>query len=115
MYYDPNNPQMLRTEDIVRLTPSEIQAASDQIDQNMVVLLQKIEENFARCNQVVVERILPAVTQHGENSQRIYESVKVRLSQRKGATASKLTVVRSTVLEALFRGCCSTTVLRPGH
>ncbi|ORY79274.1 hypothetical protein BCR35DRAFT_291559 [Leucosporidium creatinivorum] len=76
VYYDPSNPVMLRPDDIVRLSPSEIQAASDQIDQNMVVLLQKIEENFARCNQIVIERILPAVTQHGENSQRIYESVK---------------------------------------
>ncbi|KAM0788349.1 hypothetical protein ACM66B_001490 [Microbotryomycetes sp. NB124-2] len=76
LFYDPANPAMLRAEDVQRLQPSDVQAASDQIDQNMVVLLQRIEENFARCNQIVVERILPAVTQHGENSQRIYESVK---------------------------------------
>lgn len=80
LFYDPANPRMLSIEEIQRLTPSDIQAASDQIDQNMVILLQRIEEDFARCNQVVIERILPAVAQHGENSQRIYESVKVRLS-----------------------------------
>ncbi|KAK4058373.1 hypothetical protein OIO90_000531 [Microbotryomycetes sp. JL221] len=76
LFYDPANPVMLRTEDIQRLAPTDVQSASDQIDQNMVVLLQRIEENFARCNSIVIERILPAVTQHGENSQRIYESVK---------------------------------------
>ncbi|KAK4051881.1 hypothetical protein OIV83_002586 [Microbotryomycetes sp. JL201] len=76
LYYDPANPVMLRAEDVQRMQPTDVQAASDQIDQNMVILLQRIEENFARCNQTVVERILPAVTQHGENSQRIYESVK---------------------------------------
>ncbi|SCV71144.1 BQ2448_2732 [Microbotryum intermedium] len=76
LFYDANNPVMLRPEDIVRLTLSDVQAASDQIDQNMVLLLQRIEENFDKCNQVVTERILPAVQQHGENSRRIYESVK---------------------------------------
>lgn len=62
----------------MQLSPAELQAATDQLDQNLVLLLRRVEENFARCNQVVTERILPAVEVHGENSARIYESIKVR-------------------------------------
>lgn len=71
---------MLPEDEIMSLSPPELQAAMDQLDQNLVLVLQQIEENFAACNQVVTERILPAVEQHGENSARIYESIKVRLS-----------------------------------
>ncbi|GAA5899790.1 hypothetical protein JCM5296_004222 [Sporobolomyces johnsonii] len=76
LFYDPANPVMLSADEISQLSPSELQAATDQLDQNMVLLLQRIEENFAQCNQLVIERLLPAVEQHGENSARIYESIK---------------------------------------
>jgi DASH complex subunit ASK1 len=78
IFYDPNNPVMLPEDEVMQLSPPELQAAMDQLDQNLVLVLQQIEENFAACNQVVTERILPAVEQHGENSARIYESIKVR-------------------------------------
>ncbi|BGP06473.1 hypothetical protein JCM10049v2_002295 [Rhodotorula toruloides] len=76
LFYDPANPVMLPQEEIMQLSPAELQAATDQLDQNLVLLLRRVEENFARCNQVVTERILPAVEVHGENSARIYESIK---------------------------------------
>ncbi|GAA5976551.1 hypothetical protein JCM11641_001337 [Rhodosporidiobolus odoratus] len=76
LFYDPVNPVMLPEDDIMQLSPQELQAATDQLDQNLVHLLQRVEENFARCNQIVTERILPAVEQHGENSARIFESIK---------------------------------------
>lgn len=78
LFYDPANPVMLPQEEIMQLSPAELQAATDQLDQNLVLLLRRVEENFAKCNQVVTERILPAVEVHGENSARIYESIKVR-------------------------------------
>lgn len=109
LFYDPANPRMLAVEEIQRLNASDIQAASDQIDQNMVVLLQRIEENFARCNQVVIERILPAVAQHGENSQRIYESVKVSSLRLHARTRARELITSRPVLETVLRGCsCST-------
>ncbi|BGP23220.1 DASH complex subunit ASK1 [Rhodotorula toruloides] len=76
LFYDSANPVMLPQEEILQLSPAELQAATDQLDQNLVLLLRRVEENFARCNQVVTERILPAVEVHGENSARIYESIK---------------------------------------
>ncbi|GAA5887247.1 hypothetical protein JCM6882_002462 [Rhodosporidiobolus microsporus] len=76
LFYDPANPVMLPEDEVMQLSPQELQAAMDQLDQNLVLVLQQIEENFAHCNQVVTERILPAVEQHGENSARIYESIK---------------------------------------
>lgn len=60
-----------------QMSPQELQAATDQLDQHLILILQQIEENFAKCNQIVVESLLPAVEQHGENSMRIYESIKV--------------------------------------
>ncbi|GAA5998390.1 DASH complex subunit ASK1 [Rhodotorula paludigena] len=76
LFYDSENPVMLSQDEIAQLSPAELQAATDQLDQNLVLLLQRIEENFARCNEVVTERILPAVEQHGENSARIFQSIK---------------------------------------
>ncbi|GAA5947873.1 hypothetical protein JCM3765_001122 [Sporobolomyces pararoseus] len=76
LFYDPVNPVMLSPEQMQQLSPQELQAATDQLDQHLVLILQQIEENFAKCNQVVVEDLLPAVEQHGENSMRIYESIK---------------------------------------
>ncbi|GAA6034893.1 hypothetical protein JCM8097_009354 [Rhodosporidiobolus ruineniae] len=76
LFYDPANPVMLSEDQISELSPQELQAAMDQLDQNLVLVLQEIEENFALCNNTVTERIIPAVAQHGENSMRIYESIK---------------------------------------
>ncbi|GAA5995977.1 hypothetical protein JCM5350_006980 [Sporobolomyces pararoseus] len=76
LFYDPVNPVMLSSSQMQQLSPQELQAASDQLDQHLVLILQQIEENFSKCNQVVVESLLPAVEQHGENSMRIYESIK---------------------------------------
>ncbi|BGP14354.1 hypothetical protein JCM10213_004481 [Rhodosporidiobolus nylandii] len=76
LFYDPAHPVMLPEEEVMQLTPQELQAATDQLDQNLVLLLQRVEENFAQCNALVTERILPAVEVHGENSARIYDSIK---------------------------------------
>ncbi|GAA6049805.1 hypothetical protein JCM3770_002170 [Rhodotorula araucariae] len=76
LFYDAANPVMLSQDEVLALSPAELQAATDQLDQNLVLLLQRVEENFARCNEIVTERILPAVEVHGENSQRIFQSVK---------------------------------------
>ncbi|GAA5886124.1 hypothetical protein JCM16303_000052 [Sporobolomyces ruberrimus] len=76
LFYDPVDPVMLTLDQMQQLSPQELQAATDQLDQHLVLILQQIEENFAKCNQVVVESLLPAVEQHGENSMRIYESIK---------------------------------------
>ncbi|GAA6005871.1 hypothetical protein JCM11491_004042 [Sporobolomyces phaffii] len=76
LFYAPTDPVMLTREQMQHLSPQELQAATDQLDQHLVFVLQQIEENFAKCNQVVVEGLLPAVEQHGENSMRIYESIK---------------------------------------
>ncbi|GAA6000434.1 hypothetical protein JCM10207_008009 [Rhodosporidiobolus poonsookiae] len=76
LFYDPSNPAMLTPDEVHQLSPAELQAATDQLDQHMVLLLQRTEEHFARANQIVTERILPAVQQHGENSARIFESIK---------------------------------------
>ncbi|GAA5929039.1 uncharacterized protein JCM15063_004029 [Sporobolomyces koalae] len=76
LFYDPANPVMLSTDQMQQLSPLELQAATDQLDQHLILVLQQIEENFAKCNQVVVESLLPAVEQHGENSMRIFESIK---------------------------------------
>lgn len=80
LFYNAANPVMLSQDEVMQLSPAELQAATDQLDQNLVLLLQRVEENFARCNEIVTERIIPAVEVHGENSQRIYQSVKVRSS-----------------------------------
>lgn len=77
LFYDPVNPTMLTEEQMYQMSPQELQAATDQLDQHLILILQQIEENFAKCNQIVVESLLPAVEQHGENSMRIYESIKV--------------------------------------
>ncbi|GAA5851268.1 hypothetical protein JCM3766R1_006046 [Sporobolomyces carnicolor] len=76
LFYNPVDPVMLTQEQMQQLSPLELQAATDQLDQHLVLVLQQIEENFAKCNQVVTESLLPAVEQHGENSMRIYESIK---------------------------------------
>ncbi|GAA6062643.1 hypothetical protein JCM10212_003455 [Sporobolomyces blumeae] len=76
LFYDPVSPVMLSQAELSQLSPQELQAATDQLDQHLILVLQKIEENFAKCNQVVVEALLPAVEQHGENSAKIYESIK---------------------------------------
>jgi len=78
LFYDAVNPVMLSHDEVMQLTPAELQSATDQLDQNLVLLLQRVEENFARCNEIVTERIMPNIEIHGENTQRIYQSVKVR-------------------------------------
>lgn len=78
LFYDPSAPRMLSQSEISQLNPSQIQAGCDQIDQSIVRVLQKIDEDFAKSVQILNERILPAVQVYGENSQQIWESVKVR-------------------------------------
>ena len=50
------------------------------MDQILVSQLQRIEENFALSTQILNDVILQQVQKHGENSQAIYESIKVRRS-----------------------------------
>lgn len=54
-----------------------MQAATSQIDQILIVKLQAIDSYFAQCTQIVSDHILAKVQKHGENSQAIYESIKV--------------------------------------
>lgn len=76
-YYDPANPVMLTREQMEQLSAQELQSAAMQLDQYLVHVLRKIDENFAKCHEVITEGLLPAVEQHGENSMRVYESTKV--------------------------------------
>jgi hypothetical protein len=76
-FFDPAN--TLTDEEIATLGPGEVHAACDQIDQHISTVLQQIDENFAQANLVLNQRILPAVQKYGENSQQIWESVKVSL------------------------------------
>ncbi|GAA5921575.1 hypothetical protein JCM3775_003113 [Rhodotorula graminis] len=76
LFYDAVNPVMLSHDEVMQLSPAEVQSATDQLDQNLVLLLQRVEENFARCNEIVTERILASFEVHGENTQRINQSVK---------------------------------------
>jgi predicted nucleic acid-binding protein len=47
------------------------------MDQILVSQLQRIEKNFALSTQILNDVILQQVQKHGENSQAIYESIKV--------------------------------------
>ena len=76
LFYDPANPRMLTDDEIASLSAADVQAACDQLDQNTVGVLQQIDENFAKANLVLNQRILPAVQRYGENSLQIWESVK---------------------------------------
>ena len=68
---------MLSEYEISQMSSADVQAACDQIDQNMVGVLSKMDEEFSKANQILFERILPAVSKFGESSQEIWESVKV--------------------------------------
>ena len=87
VFYDVSNPRMLSDDEIARLTPAECLAASTQIDANLVGVLQEIDASLSEANQIINQRILPAVQKYGENSQQIWESVKVRrrASSRRGS------------------------------
>jgi len=52
------------------------------MDQILVSQLQRIEENFALSTQILNDVILHQVQKHGENSQAIYESIKVSKPSR---------------------------------
>ena len=78
IFYAPADPKMLTEYEISQMSSADVQAACDQIDQNMVGVLSKMDEEFSKANQILFERILPAVAKYGESSQEIWESVKVR-------------------------------------
>lgn len=116
--YSPSSPRALTEADIHSIPPSEIQATCDQLDQGTIVILQQIDENFAKANQVLNERILPGVQRHGENSQQIWESVKVSPKEVvnsfgltriemgvKGHDANMIRVRCCSVLAVLLRKC----------
>ncbi|KAL8279055.1 hypothetical protein RQP46_008513 [Phenoliferia psychrophenolica] len=90
VYYDVANPRMLSEEEIMRMTPAECIAAGSQIDANLVGVLQEIDESLSESNEIINQRILPAVQQYGENSQKIWESVKFWKSFYEAAANTKL-------------------------
>lgn len=78
LFYDPVKPRMLSDQELGELTPAELQSVNDQLDQMNIRTLRQIDEAFSECLRTINDRILPLVEQHGENSAKIYESIKVR-------------------------------------
>ncbi|POY72466.1 hypothetical protein BMF94_4292 [Rhodotorula taiwanensis] len=76
LWYDPSKPRMLTSEEMARMSPAELQAAIDQIDQLQIRSLRGIDEEFDRGNRIILDEIIPLVEQYGENSAKIYESIK---------------------------------------
>lgn len=76
---------MLSESEISSLTSIEIQIACDQIDQNMVTVLGKIDEDFAKCNSILFDEIIPTVGKFEQNSAEIWESIKVSMKSRSAA------------------------------
>ncbi|KWU44183.1 hypothetical protein RHOSPDRAFT_34195 [Rhodotorula sp. JG-1b] len=76
LFYDPVKPRMLSDQELGDLTPAELQSVNDQLDQMNIRTLRQIDEAFSECLRTINDRILPLVEQHGENSAKIYESIK---------------------------------------
>lgn len=78
VFYDIKEPRMLSDDEMARMTAGDINAACDQVDQHIVSTLQNIDRNLSNANRTVIEKVLPKVTQYGESSKSIWDSVKVR-------------------------------------
>lgn len=77
LYYDPNQPRMLTPEEIATLNPTECAALCQQVDQNILDTLQKIDDNFVGATRTVTDRLIPAVEGYGRSSKVVWDSVKV--------------------------------------
>ncbi|KAF7726467.1 DASH complex subunit ask1 [Apophysomyces ossiformis] len=53
------------------MTDEEADAELERLQQNITLSLQAIDQNFARCHQIVSERLLPIVDRLAEASQRV--------------------------------------------
>ena len=89
LFYDPVKPRMLSDQELGDLTPAELQSVNDQLDQMNIRTLRQIDEALSECLRTINDRILPLVEQHGENSAKIYESIKVRVCPSLPAPASE--------------------------
>ncbi|GAA5866525.1 hypothetical protein JCM3774_004000 [Rhodotorula dairenensis] len=76
LFYDAAKPRMLSEQELAQLSPPELQSVNDQLDQMNIRTLRQIDEAFTECLRTINDRILPLVEQHGENSAKIYESIK---------------------------------------
>lgn len=77
-FYDPQNPRMYTREEIARLSPAAVAAASEELDQNILSTLQSIDANFVETTRIVTDVLIPITEKYGRSSKQIWDSVKVR-------------------------------------
>ena len=77
-YADLLHPKLLSDEELERLNALQVAALNEQLDQNIVNTLQRIDANFAASTQLITDGILPALENYGRSSKQIWDSVKVR-------------------------------------
>lgn len=73
-----HSPRMLSDAELSRLGPTECAALCEQVDQNIVSVLQKIDESFVASTRTITDVLLPSVEAYGRDSKEIWDSVKVR-------------------------------------
>ena len=69
---------MLSDAELSRLGPTECAALCEQVDQNIVSVLQRIDESFVASTRTITDVLLPSVEAYGRDSKEIWDSVKVR-------------------------------------
>lgn len=78
-YTDLSNPRLLSEDEIARLSPGQLASLNEQLDQNILHTLQRIDANFAGCTRTITDGILPALEGYGRSSKQVWDSVKVRV------------------------------------
>lgn len=68
----------LTDEQLMSMTDEELKAELEKLQQNITLTLQAIDQNFAKCNQLVSAVILPQVEKLAEASRRVRDANKVR-------------------------------------
>ena len=72
-----------------RRTDEEENAELEKLQQEVTLLLQAIDENFTRCQQIVSQGIIPEVERYATASKRVWEGLKVRKNIRKKTIINK--------------------------
>ncbi|GAA5975849.1 hypothetical protein JCM10908_005300 [Rhodotorula pacifica] len=97
LFYDLAKPRMLTDEELDELVVPELQSVNDQLDQMNIRKLRQIDEAFSECLRTINDRILPLVEQHGENSAKIYESIKWVKPLMEAAASTRLDPIQGDV------------------
>ncbi|KAG0175509.1 DASH complex subunit ask1 [Apophysomyces sp. BC1034] len=79
------------------LTDEEADAEIERLQQNITLSLQAIDQNFARCHQIVSERFLPTVDRLAEASQRVWNFNRMWLHYFDAAGGSNPTPAKDEV------------------